>query len=292
MGFPFFPILSEITPCMAHPTQKTPAQRFRKRIVTGVVHPFWRSSSVLFARVFLRKRNIHLVTGANSTHFYSMLQLIHSAHAAEGDSVKVHAFDLGLTDSEVERFRKVHPEVSLTRFPFEDYPGHFDLNQPPDFKGEYAWKAFCVKNVYDSLRPGECLLWLDAGDFVRTRMWLIRAALFFRGFYARLTPHDMGSWTHPETMRRLGMSHVGRYAMFGSGILGMRKDDRNDVLTREWCAGSLDKGIIAPEGSSRKNHRQDQSVICLLYYKIYRFRMKPPLLSRLEREILIHRDIG
>lgn len=277
---------------MPHPTQRTSVRGFRKIIVTSLLHPFWRSISVLFARIFLRHRPIYLVTGANSSHFYSMLQLINSVTASEGQRVRIHAIDLGLTASEIEHFGKVHPGVPLTRFPFEDFPLHFNLTCPPDYRGEYAWKAFCVQPVYDTLRPGDFLLWLDAGDFVRTRMWLIRAALYFRGFYARLTPHDIVSWTHPETLRRLGMAHAGRYAMFGGGILGMRKDARNDELMREWCAGSLDKGIIAPEGSSRKNHRQDQSLISLLFYKIYRYRTKPPLLSRLEREILIHRDIG
>lgn len=273
-------------------SRKTLPQRLRKTLVGGLVYPVYRSVFVLFARLFLRRKVIHVVTGANSTHFYSMLQLIHSVKIYDGDGCRIHAYDLGLSSSEVAHFRKVHPDVTLTRFPFEDQPVHFVLTNPPDFKGEYAWKGCIVREVYEKIPNGDYLIWLDAGDFVKSRMWLIRSALFFHGFYARLTPHDIVSWTHPETMRRLDMERAAGYTMFGSGIVGMRKDRRNDELTRLWREGSIEKGIIAPEGSSRKNHRQDQSVLCLLYYRIYPYRRTPPLLSRLEREILIHKDIG
>jgi hypothetical protein len=35
----------------------------------------------------------------------------------------------------------------------------------------------------------------------------------------------------------------------------------------EWAAACENKEVIAPVGSSRANHRQDQSVFSILYYK-------------------------
>jgi hypothetical protein len=36
---------------------------------------------------------------------------------------------------------------------------------------------------------------------------------------------------------------------------------------REWCECTLRRECIAPEGSDRSNHRQDQAVFTILYYK-------------------------
>jgi hypothetical protein len=82
------------------------------------------------------------------------------------------------------------------------------------------------------------------------------------------------------------------YRMICGCFIAVRKDVRNDRLVQEWRDGTVDKGIIAPEGSSRKNHRQDQSVVSLLFYRHYPRRGTPSRLSRLEHELVIHQDIG
>lgn len=242
-----------------------------------------------FARLFLPRRVVHIATGSDTTHFHSMLQLINSLKIFEGARYRVTAYDLGLTDADRTLFARVHPDVSLVRFPFEQYPPHFDITRGA---GEYAWKPVIFHEVYGNLSKGDFLIWLDAGNFVRRKMWVIRSALFFKGFYTRLTTGLIGEWTHEETFRRLGMERARNYRMICGCFIAVRKDARNDRLVQDWRDGAVDKGIIAPEGSSRKNHRQDQSVVSLLYYRHYPYRGTPSRLSRLEHELLIHQDIG
>lgn len=232
---------------------------------------------------------MHIATASDTTHFHSMLQLINTVKIFESGRYQLTAYDLGLTERDRELFAKVHPGVSLVRFPYEQYPPHFDITKGA---GEYAWKPVIVHDVYRTLQDGDFLLWLDAGNFVRRKMWVIRAALYFTGFYTRLTTGTIGEWTHADTSRKLEMEVALHYRMICGCFIAVRKDARNDKLVQDWRDGAVDKGIIAPEGSSRKNHRQDQSVVSLLYYKHYPFRGNPPRLSRLEHELLIHQDIG
>lgn len=265
------------------------AYQQRKALLGTAINAWMVAFYGFFARIFLRRRVLHIATASDTTHFHSMLQLINSVKIFETGPYQLTAYDLGLTESDRVRFAKVHPDVALVRFPFEQYPSHFDISQGA---GEYAWKPVIVHEVYRTLRDGDFFLWLDAGNFVRRRMWVIRAALYFSGFYTRLTTGTIGEWTHEETFRRLGMEVARHYRMICGCLVAVRKDARNDKLVQEWRDGAVDKGIIAPEGSSRKNHRQDQSVVSLLYYRHYSFRGHPPRLSRLEHELLIHQDIG
>ena len=53
-----------------------------------------------------------------------------------------------------------------------------------------------------------------------------------------------------------------------SGMVGFNSN--NDIalkIVTEWYEKSKDKELIAPEGSSRSNHRQDQSLLTLISYK-------------------------
>jgi hypothetical protein len=164
--------------------------RQRKAWNAGVIDAFLIAIFRTFARLFLRRRVIHIATGSDTSHFHSMLQLINTVKINEGSGFTITAYDLGLTDSDRALFARVHPDVRLVRFPFESYPPHFDITRGA---GEYAWKPVIVEEVYRTLREGEFLIWLDGGNFVRRKMWLIRASLFFTGFYTRLTTGTMGS---------------------------------------------------------------------------------------------------
>lgn len=274
---------------MPIPSFKTTLYAISKSFEQGCLHPILRRLHSLFAGIFLRGRIIHVATGSNSSHFHSMLQLINSLKNVERRNFRVVAYDLGLTDSERLVFHRVHPDLSLRRFPFENYPDHFDMSKGA---GEYAWKPCILQEVYSELRNGDLLVWLDAGNFITRKMWVVRSALFFRGFYTRITTGTIGEWTHEDTIGRLNMSRARHYRMICGCLIGVRKDARNNRLVREWRDSAIDRGVIAPEGSSRSNHRQDQSVVSLLYYKYYPHRKRPPLLSRLEHELAIHQDIG
>ena len=67
------------------------------------------------------------------------------------------------------------------------------------------------------------------------------------------------------------------YEPRAAGIIGINYNINwcRDLIT-EWKDLALIKECISPELSDRSNHRQDQSILSILYYKyndIYNFRM-------------------
>ena len=52
------------------------------------------------------------------------------------------------------------------------------------------------------------------------------------------------------------------------GIVGFSQTNPRSVkMLEEWYSNSIIKEVIAPEGSSRLNHRQDQAILTLLMHK-------------------------
>jgi len=76
-------------------------------------------------------------------------------------------------------------------------------------------------------------------------------------------------WTHPGVFDKINP----RYRLYAErsnrngAIIGF---DYSKIWVRElietWASWANNKEIIAPEGSSRENHRQDQALFTLLYW--------------------------
>ena len=51
-------------------------------------------------------------------------------------------------------------------------------------------------------------------------------------------------------------------------MIGFNAENKLAVeIVNEWAEKSKNKDLISPKGSSRKNHRQDQSLLTLIAYK-------------------------
>ncbi|KAF9106719.1 hypothetical protein BGX27_009047 [Mortierella sp. AM989] len=120
-----------------------------------------------------------------------------------------------------------------------------------------------------SYEPG-IVLWLDSGDrpsvgFLR---WL-PGFMFQHGLWTAQSQDNMYAWTHP-----------GMLSYYHDSLDSFAKDETNcnaaavafDVrnttvrngIMKEWVQCSHTKECIAPEGSSRENHRQDQAALTYL----------------------------
>jgi hypothetical protein len=73
---------------------------------------------------------------------------------------------------------------------------------------------------------------------------------------------------HPQTLNLLGVSqnqHLNELQTRLACICGVNYSNFNGkTILDEWYKCSLNKDIIMPEGSSRNNHRQDQTVLSVL----------------------------
>lgn len=113
------------------------------------------------------------------------------------------------------------------------------------------------------------ILWLDAGCRILSPTGLTDSLNYVkaRGFGSHISEGILEEWTHP-----------GQLKYFQSDYRYLKKQRNCDAsrmgftlgsyskLFRPWYECSITKQCIAPEGSDRFNHRQDQAALSVLSY--------------------------
>lgn len=228
-------------------------------------------------------RRIRIATGASANHGMSLVQLLRSLRKWE-PRTPVAVYDLGLEQKHLDAIAETG--FAVTRFPYEDYPEHLDITKNA---GEYAWKPAIVRR--EVARSSLPLIWMDAGDVLTFPMLWIRFCLSTVGFYSAGSAGTVGQWTHPGMYAALGLPqgwNGGRQPLDGSCIAFNTRIGRVGELLEQWYAGAMDKSVIAPEGSDRSNHRQDQALLSLLAYRLNV--VSGP--SRTDPAVKKHRDVA
>jgi Protein of unknown function (DUF1647) len=217
-----------------------------------------------------------IVTAASSNHFECLRNLLYSISLYE-PRTRTIVYDLDLKPAEVRKLEADHWEVE--KFPFEKYPPHFDLKIE---RGQYAWKPAIIAEV--ASKTDQWILWLDAGNLLQRRLDRIRKILVKDGFYSPKSNGTIGQWTHPGTLAYLNASSELLTKTNRNGaIIGFapERPGITELITR-WKEGAMDSHCIAPPGSDRSNHRQDQSVLSVLAYQFqerYRFNIEDRFLD-------------
>jgi hypothetical protein len=172
-------------------------------------------------------------------------------------------------------------------FNYHKYPAYFNIHINA---GEYAWKPVIIEEVMNELGEeykGE-LLWCDAGNKVNGSLSFLIDIIKKNAIYSPISDGSISKWTHPKTLQSLQIHQrnpILRMRMRAGGFCGFdlsQSEVRNFIQLLSKFAQT--KSVIAPEGSSRKNHRQDQSILSILYYmfmKSFPFRDVPYYVSML-----------
>lgn len=211
-----------------------------------------------------------LVNGCNSKFFNILLQNLNNIFTIINNeehnkyNIKIIFYDLGLIKKEIDILNKNFKFLEFNKFNFEKYPEHVDLNKYYDDFCSYAWKPIIINEVcqkYNTL-----IYWFDTksnfNDFTN-----IIEILKTKYIYSPISGGTIERWTHPTTIKLLKAVKYLNYEPRAGGIIGINsKIDWCKNLIKDWKELSLNKDIIIPDGSSRLNHRQDQSIISILYY--------------------------
>ena len=131
--------------------------------------------------------------------------------------------------------------------------------------GEYAWKPTIVWQALCETQGPVC--WMDAGNVLSDDLSRLRDSLSQNGFYSPHSPGTVPDWTHPKMLEFFGLDGrwgEGRANLNGACVVFDPRFERARGLARKWYEGALIKGCIAPEGSDRSNHRQDQALLSVL----------------------------
>ena len=222
---------------------------------------------LLEARLFLLKsrQDLILVSGSDSSHFKSLVQLLESIMIYEKDT-KVIIYDLGMTSEEVLIIENSFPDFELRNFEYSKYPSFFNVKVNA---GEYAWKPVIINTVLNEFKTSVC--WLDGGNKVIKPLKNIRKLIELYGFYSPFSKGIVSQWTHIKSLECLGISNdkniLNKRNINGACIAANYKNKKVRKLIKIWNDCALNKSCIAPEGSSRINHRQDQAILSALVYK-------------------------
>ncbi|CAG8596620.1 4014_t:CDS:2 [Paraglomus occultum] len=229
-----------------------------------------------------------IVTGASSNHFCAVHAWIYRTYTAISLAFPINAarprviiYNLGLSPWHISILTSLQSSGLITElrtFNFTKYPAFWDLTVA---RGQYAWKPGIVEEIARDF-PGK-ILWLDAGTYVRTSMLQNFEKLLEKnnGF---MSPRSGGSffhWTHPGLFEYFDVPVPKEFENISNcNGAAFAFDTRTaDKLLTDFVDCAYHKDCIAPPGSSRKNHRQDQAALTYIaaregYYcsgSVYKF---------------------
>jgi hypothetical protein len=213
------------------------------------------------------------VTAASSNHAGPLRYLLESLRRLEA---RVDCYDLGLTADEVRALPR-WDGLSYHAFNYAAYPAHLNVATNA---GEYAWKPVIVAEVADRIRASgepDDVLWSDAGSYFEALDPIAERIAASRGLWLRRSSGTMRQWTHPLMLEFLH-ADAARFAERPNAdatlvgfATGHRSADVREGVYRDiivpWKACALAKDCIAPAGSSRENHRQDQAALSCLVHR-------------------------
>ena len=176
---------------------------------------------------------------------------------------RVVVYDLGLQGWQVAILNSLKSAgifTELRKFDYSKYPEFWNIKVN---KGEYGWKVGILSEIVQDF-PG-IIVWLDSGSLMKTS-FLRNIERLLVNDRCIASPTSSGSffqWTHPGIYAYYGESKPEKFRHINncsSGVLVFNTHTAMELL-KKWLDCALHKDCIAPPGSSRKNHRQDQAAL-------------------------------
>ena len=228
---------------------------------------------VFLFRTKINNKEFKIITISDSYFFDALTNLLTSIYTHE-PKLEVVIIDIGLTEKQIV-FLKKNFNYEIKKFNFDKFPEYFKEYDLDGKLGSYAWKA---PALFDEFYKSEKnIIYLDAGCELRKSINFLKFIILKNGFYSPESSNNIEYWTHPQTLKIMKVDNsLLRKRNFSSGIVGMVIDDKkNEKIIEEWAKFSENKDVLAPKGSSRKNHRQDQSILNILVHQNLKTHMIP-----------------
>jgi len=206
---------------------------------------------------------INIVTASSSNHFKSLCQFLKSVPIEYNTFV----YDIGLTQEEAIEVKNTFPTIKYRIFDFSLYPSFVNLSSQD--AGAYAWKPIIVSDVYKE--TSGVLIWCDAGNII-TDVNQFNQFPDLLNIYNIYSPYSSGliGWmTHPKCFEVMNAEKfIIDCAMRNAACIGLKcNNSMVESFVNEWKSYALNKDAILPDGANRSNHRHDQSILSILFYK-------------------------
>ena len=207
---------------------------------------------------------MYIITGASDNHYLTVMNMIDS-FIRYNDRHKLIIYNLGLEESKWNHIKEKYNDKDFIFkvFDYSKYPEWFNINIEA---GHYAWKPTIIYNTFLEYTD-EIVVWMDAGNLITENLQKLESFLIDNYVYSATSSGTIKDWTHPLTIEYLNCTNTGHENRNGACIGFNAKIDLVKDFITEFYNCAMDKNCIAPDGSSRRNHRQDQAVFTILFYK-------------------------
>ena len=233
---------------------------------------------LFYTRVLINKNkinnNITIVSASDNQFYESLCQLLESINNFESDS-KIIIYDIGLTKDQFDNLNK-SKALELRKFNFKDYPEFIGERDEFGKLGAYAWKPTIINEVLKEKNDG-IVLWLDAGNKLTGPLNRLKKVILYNNFYSPLSSGSLSDWCHPKTLDYFNVKEdLYSKPNLTAGLVGLNSSNYQvRELIQKWYKYSNIKECISPEGSDRNNHRQDQSLLSILFYLNEKIKYSP-----------------
>lgn len=177
-------------------------------------------------------------------------------------------YDLGLEKIQINEIKKQFPQIKLKKFNFDKYPSF--ISEYTDGKlGQYAWKPIVI---HETLFHYKCkVVWIDGGSVVTKKILNLKIFLTAIGLLSPISSNRLVDWTHPKTIDIIGLDtkYFNKRNFSGGLVCFDYNYDNANKISKEWFKFALNQDCISPESSNRSNHRQDQAILSVLFYKYF-----------------------
>ncbi len=219
-----------------------------------------------------------IITGANDSYILTLLDFIKTFMQMNLDPESLIVYDLGISTRNYKELLNLQEKFnfSLKKLDYSIYPEHVDLNKFNGLYCSYAFKPIILYNEANiAENSGKVLIWMDSANrFNLGALTQIYNLVKKNGIYS---PISNGAGTiesielnHPDTVALFGLSpaeHIQLLQSISANLIGLNYSTLiGKTIIDEWYKKSLIKEFITPEGSSRNNHRQDQTILSIIIY--------------------------
>jgi len=244
------------------------------------IHDLYRIPLVDMKQMKTDTGKIHkmiVVTGSNDVYVPFLLRFLNSyvEHCClrEDTSRLLIVYDLGWTIKQKQSLQKMYAhqypgQIVFKTFDFSVYPNWMHIQN--EF-GQFAWKSVIL---YETMKhyTDTVIVWMDTKNLILNSLQRLEEFVKKHGVYSVTSPGIVADWIHPDTRKVMEIQN--------DDIL-LQKHNRNtdcigvdtnhpygSSMILEFYRHCMNRNCIAPPESSRKNHRQDQAVFTILFYRI------------------------
>jgi hypothetical protein len=225
-----------------------------------------------------------LITGASQNHYLSLDNFIYSFVKYNQTNTLI-VYDLGIDTPTWKELQEIYLEYSYIQFKefdYSKYPEWFNINIDA---GQYAWKPTIIYETYQEY-PNEILVWMDSGNLIHNDLNELEKDIIEYGIHSSVSGGNIQEWTHPTTIEFMNCNWTEKENKCGTCIGFDTTSIQVQQLIQDFYHYAQIKECIAPDGSNRQNHRQDQAVFSILFHKYNFYRGRTQFIG-----YSIHNDV-